>query len=87
MKKLIMLSNQLESLQQKVEAKIEAINKEIQERVEFPCEVYILEGDGICLVNLRSSMSAPNAAPLAECLDIINKEGKLSNESFNQITI
>jgi len=82
-----MLLGHLESFQEKVEAKIEELNKELQEFVEFRCFVSIYHKDGIVLIEEESSPSAPNVAPLAACLDKINQEGKLSKESFNQLTI
>ncbi len=87
MKRLIMLLNHLESFQAKVEAKIKELDQELQEFVEFPCGVNVIPGDGVCLVDLQSSTQAPNVAPLADCIDRINQEGKLSKESFNQLTI
>lgn len=87
MKRLIMLLNHLEQFQAKFEAKIEELDKELQEFVEFPCGVTVIPGDGVCLIDLQSSQIAPNVAPLSDCLDRINQEGKLSKESFNQLTI
>ena len=78
-----MLLGHLESFQAKVEAKIKELDNDLQEVVEFPCGVTIVGGDGICLLNIETS----DVAPLRLCLDRINQEGKLSKESFYQLTI
>ena len=81
MKRLLMLFNHLENFQKRVEEKIEELNKELQEVVDFNCFVETLNGDGIFLINTDNH----SLAPLEECLDIINKDGRLTIQSFNQL--
>jgi hypothetical protein len=59
------------------------MERELQPKCDFEIGIEIFPGDGICVLNIETSQVAPIEACIAE----IEKSGKLTNESHDELCV
>lgn len=67
----------------KLDGAIEALQLELESKIEFEFCISEFPDDGFCIVEIDTAC----VAPITACIRIIKTKGKLSLKTFNEISI
>ncbi len=69
----------------KYQSTIHKIERQLKSQIAFDFSIVYQESDGFCILN--NNEDGMRAASISDCLDIIKRDGFLTVERFNEVTI